>query len=641
MKSNNRSEKPLFSSLNRKLHSASKHIDPKYKDQQNEDEELNTITNEFEKQQQQFQVVMKSLYDHLHHIKHSPQSLLNIGNSFLSFYKEEDDVYNYVLQFRSACKLKQQTEDEYCAAYEILYSNANSCVMQYLELKERKKKLKNRKLDWELAIHRVEETKKKKNPKGLNDLIEKEELACLTYNELRNEIVRDMCLMMNMVVKYRTIIFKAVVECELKRRDGVNEALGMIKRFGGEDGATPLYVITRDEDSFIHENKCKKMHDKLKRNGEKYVVIRHTNDKVETAPITITPRSSLPMQSSTNKPQQSAPTQQKTIPSKSLPTTPSEPSLVSQEMQLKNDIINNLKNELFAEEKKKEEKKEEKKEVVVEKKEEKKEIKEEKVEKKEVVIETPKEEKKIEKKEETNPFADEPIVEKKEEVVQEEKKEIVEEKKEETNPFIEEPKEVKEVNEIKEIKEEEKKEETNPFVEEPKPKEEEVVVEKKEEIQPVEEVKEIEKPKEVEEAQQPIEEKKEEIQEQPKEEEIKEVKEIKEEQKEEVKQPEQQQVVVEEEKEKEKSSTSSYDNDDKEREEAKQKEEEQPIEMKMPEKPILKVKALYDYEATDDTELSLREGDIIDIYDNSGDWWMAELNGKRGLIPANFIDFIQ
>ena len=27
-------------------------------------------------------------------------------------YNEEDDVYNYVLQFRSACKLKQITEDE-------------------------------------------------------------------------------------------------------------------------------------------------------------------------------------------------------------------------------------------------------------------------------------------------------------------------------------------------------------------------------------------------------------------------------------------------------------------------------------------------------------------------------------------------
>lgn len=51
--------------------------------------------------------------------------------------------------------------------------------------------------------------------------------------------------------------------------------------------------------------------------------------------------------------------------------------------------------------------------------------------------------------------------------------------------------------------------------------------------------------------------------------------------------------------------------------------------------------ALYDYEATNDTELSFGEGDILVITerDESG-WWFAELNGASGFIPNNYVTII-
>ncbi|KAM9951575.1 hypothetical protein ACTFIT_002256 [Dictyostelium discoideum] len=65
---------------------------------------------------------------------------------------------------------------------------------------------------------------------------------------------------------------------------------------------------------------------------------------------------------------------------------------------------------------------------------------------------------------------------------------------------------------------------------------------------------------------------------------------------------------------------------------------------------VVRVKGLYDYDATCDTELSFREGDILTVteQDSSG-WWYAELAqsanpsasiGSLGFIPANFVDII-
>jgi len=57
---------------------------------------------------------------------------------------------------------------------------------------------------------------------------------------------------------------------------------------------------------------------------------------------------------------------------------------------------------------------------------------------------------------------------------------------------------------------------------------------------------------------------------------------------------------------------------------------------KGPSKP--QAKALYDYDATTNDELTFREGDILTILqkDPAG-WWEGELNGQKGWIPANYV----
>ena len=48
--------------------------------------------------------------------------------------------------------------------------------------------------------------------------------------------------------------------------------------------------------------------------------------------------------------------------------------------------------------------------------------------------------------------------------------------------------------------------------------------------------------------------------------------------------------------------------------------------------------AIYDYEASNDTELSFYEGDKLTILqkDDSG-WWYASCKGKEGFVPANYV----
>ena len=54
---------------------------------------------------------------------------------------------------------------------------------------------------------------------------------------------------------------------------------------------------------------------------------------------------------------------------------------------------------------------------------------------------------------------------------------------------------------------------------------------------------------------------------------------------------------------------------------------------------VVKVKALYDYEAQEGNELTFKEGDVITIVldDNEG-WSTGELNGKKGMFPTNFVE---
>ncbi|KAL4872142.1 hypothetical protein BDV12DRAFT_162365 [Aspergillus spectabilis] len=49
-------------------------------------------------------------------------------------------------------------------------------------------------------------------------------------------------------------------------------------------------------------------------------------------------------------------------------------------------------------------------------------------------------------------------------------------------------------------------------------------------------------------------------------------------------------------------------------------------------------KALYDYEAAEDNELSFPDGaEIINIEFPDDDWWLGEYRGKTGLFPANYV----
>ncbi|KAK4337039.1 hypothetical protein RND71_043387 [Anisodus tanguticus] len=65
-----------------------------------------------------------------------------------------------------------------------------------------------------------------------------------------------------------------------------------------------------------------------------------------------------------------------------------------------------------------------------------------------------------------------------------------------------------------------------------------------------------------------------------------------------------------------------------------------------PKKPSLKeqAKVLFAYTAENDDELSIKEGDIINIISKKVEdkgWWKGELNGKIGVFPDNFVELIK
>ncbi|RKP17248.1 hypothetical protein ROZALSC1DRAFT_16559, partial [Rozella allomycis CSF55] len=53
------------------------------------------------------------------------------------------------------------------------------------------------------------------------------------------------------------------------------------------------------------------------------------------------------------------------------------------------------------------------------------------------------------------------------------------------------------------------------------------------------------------------------------------------------------------------------------------------------------VKALYDYDAAENNELSFSEGAIItNVEKTTPDWWQGEINGRIGLFPSNYVEQI-
>jgi len=51
-------------------------------------------------------------------------------------------------------------------------------------------------------------------------------------------------------------------------------------------------------------------------------------------------------------------------------------------------------------------------------------------------------------------------------------------------------------------------------------------------------------------------------------------------------------------------------------------------------------RAVFQFQAESREELSFKVGDILTIRSQQGEWWTAEINGKSGLIPANYVQLL-
>ncbi|XP_046580411.1 nostrin-like isoform X1 [Haliotis rubra] len=58
--------------------------------------------------------------------------------------------------------------------------------------------------------------------------------------------------------------------------------------------------------------------------------------------------------------------------------------------------------------------------------------------------------------------------------------------------------------------------------------------------------------------------------------------------------------------------------------------------------PIGRCKAVYDYDAVHEDEISIKQGDIISVYEKLADgWWQGELNGEVGIFPSTYVEDIK
>jgi len=51
-------------------------------------------------------------------------------------------------------------------------------------------------------------------------------------------------------------------------------------------------------------------------------------------------------------------------------------------------------------------------------------------------------------------------------------------------------------------------------------------------------------------------------------------------------------------------------------------------------------RGLYQFVGSNPQELSFNVGDVMNIISMSGDWWTAEMYGRQGLIPSNYVQRI-
>lgn len=47
--------------------------------------------------------------------------------------------------------------------------------------------------------------------------------------------------------------------------------------------------------------------------------------------------------------------------------------------------------------------------------------------------------------------------------------------------------------------------------------------------------------------------------------------------------------------------------------------------------------AMYQFDAVEPTDLSLKPGDIIHVFEAKDEWWKGTCNKKKGIFPANYV----
>ena len=52
-----------------------------------------------------------------------------------------------------------------------------------------------------------------------------------------------------------------------------------------------------------------------------------------------------------------------------------------------------------------------------------------------------------------------------------------------------------------------------------------------------------------------------------------------------------------------------------------------------------KVKALFNFDAREEDELTLKKGDIVNVYGKvDGGWWMGQVGDRVGRFPSNYVE---